>query len=204
MNYQKIYNDIIARGKRTIIHGYFERHHIVPKCLGGSNDCTNIVELTPEEHYVCHQLLVKIYPASQELLCAAMFMAGESKLNSRPTNKMYGWLKKRLSEARSGSGNPMYGKKHTPESIEKIREAGRKECKQSTKDKISASNSGKVRTDEQRRTISDAHKGIKPSLESRLKNSQANLGAKNHFYGKKHSEETKRKISETKRLKKNG
>ena len=37
-----------------------EYHHIVPKCLGGSNKKDNTVYLTDREHYICHRLLVKI------------------------------------------------------------------------------------------------------------------------------------------------
>jgi len=40
------------------------------------------------------------------------------------------------------------------------------------------------------------------SLETRQKKSQSKLGSKNHFYGRKHSEESKRKISESKKGKK--
>ncbi|XAO17074.1 homing endonuclease [Escherichia phage FL23] len=60
MNYEKIYNSLIDRARNRALTGYKERHHIIPKCLGGSNDASNLVDLTPEEHYVAHQLLVKI------------------------------------------------------------------------------------------------------------------------------------------------
>jgi hypothetical protein len=38
---------------------YFERHHILPISLGGSNEPLNKVLLTAKEHYKCHQLLVE-------------------------------------------------------------------------------------------------------------------------------------------------
>ena len=60
MNYQKIYNKLINRAKNRNIMGYVEKHHIIPKCLGGEDCKTNLVNLTPEEHYLAHQLLVKI------------------------------------------------------------------------------------------------------------------------------------------------
>ena len=40
---------------------YKEAHHIVPKCLGGSNEHDNLVDLTAREHYIAHILLAKIY-----------------------------------------------------------------------------------------------------------------------------------------------
>ena len=38
-----------------------EKHHILPKSMGGTNDEENIVFLTPKEHYVAHHLLWKIH-----------------------------------------------------------------------------------------------------------------------------------------------
>lgn len=72
MDYQKIYNDIINNAKNRNInsHQYFEMHHIIPKCIGGKNDNGNLVQLTLREHFICHALLVKIYPNNNSLKCA--------------------------------------------------------------------------------------------------------------------------------------
>lgn len=88
MNYKKIYNSIIDRAKTRIVEGYTELHHIVPKCLGGSNDSENLVSLTAEEHYIAHLLLVKIYPDNRSLWYAANMMANRN-------NKMYAWTRKK-------------------------------------------------------------------------------------------------------------
>lgn len=37
----------------------FERHHIIPKSLGGDDSCSNLVSLSPREHFICHWLLTK-------------------------------------------------------------------------------------------------------------------------------------------------
>ena len=92
MNYVQIYHSLILRAKDRTIDGYIERHHIIPKCLKGTNDSFNIVLLTPEEHYLAHLLLVKIHPHNRSLLYAAKMMAGQGN------NKTYGWLKRRSSE----------------------------------------------------------------------------------------------------------
>lgn len=42
---------------------FTERHHIIPRCMGGSNDNSNIVRLTPREHFIAHCLLVKFVDA---------------------------------------------------------------------------------------------------------------------------------------------
>lgn len=107
MNYKKIYNDLILRGQNRILKGYKESHHIIPRCLGGTDDIENLVDLTPEEHYLAHQLLVKIYPNNDKLIFAAAMM-----IPNRPSNKLYGWLRRKLSDtisiSQSGQGNSQY------------------------------------------------------------------------------------------------
>ena len=108
MNYQKHYDALISRAQTRTLSEYSERHHIVPKCMGGSNKKENLVRLTPEEHYVAHQLLVKIYPGNCGLIYATNMMTVK-----RPTNKTYGWLRRKFitaSKTRIGSKNWMYKK----------------------------------------------------------------------------------------------
>lgn len=57
--YTQWYFKIIESAKNNH-DGYFEKHHIVPKSLGGSNSKTNIVKLTARQHFICHLLLVKM------------------------------------------------------------------------------------------------------------------------------------------------
>jgi hypothetical protein len=105
MNYQKIYDNITRRGQNRILEGYSEKHHIVPRCMGGTDDATNLVSLTPEEHYLCHLLLVKIHPNNIRLVRAAMFMVSANK-NQQRNNKAYGWLKRQYSNYMRGPNNP--------------------------------------------------------------------------------------------------
>jgi hypothetical protein len=114
MNYQLHYNNLINRAKNRNLEIYTESHHIIPMCLGGEDHKTNLVELTPEEHFVAHQLLVKIYPENYNLIYAANMMCVFSEKNiGRSQNKLYGWLRQKLSEANSlkqtGEGNSQYG-----------------------------------------------------------------------------------------------
>jgi hypothetical protein len=100
MNYIKIYESIIQRSKvRVIVEGYKEVHHIIPRCIGGLDSTDNLVALTPEEHFVCHQLLTKIHPTNKGLAQAA-FIMGLNSNRQRPNSKLYGWLRKRHSEAK--------------------------------------------------------------------------------------------------------
>jgi hypothetical protein len=58
MNHQKIYDSIISNArsqnrkkleKNDINYVYYEKHHIIPKCMNGSNDEDNLVLLTAKE-----------------------------------------------------------------------------------------------------------------------------------------------------------
>ena len=102
MNYTSIYRKLIERARIRENHEYTERHHVIPRCLGGSDDVDNIVRLTPEEHYLAHQLLVKMHPGNRKLLSAATMMTA-----NRKGNKVYGWLRRAWSE-RMKTHNPMH------------------------------------------------------------------------------------------------
>jgi len=109
MNYSVIYEQLIAKGvlRSTTKDGVWETHHIVPKCMGGSNSKDNLVKLTPEEHYLAHQLLIKIYPDCGSLIHAAIMMGV-----GRSSNKIYGWLKRKhieLMKTKTGIRNNRYG-----------------------------------------------------------------------------------------------
>jgi hypothetical protein len=97
VNYSKHYIQLIinARSRDIETSCYYENHHIVPKCLGGSNDNDNMIMLKPEEHYVAHQLLCKIYPKNAKLSFACKQMA--NGLANR-NNKLYGWVRRHANK----------------------------------------------------------------------------------------------------------
>jgi len=108
MNYQRIYDSLITRAVGRNVDNYHEVHHIVPRCLGGNDIADNLVKLTPEEHYVAHQLLAKMHPGNQRLTYAAVMMCA-----NRPSNKLYGWLRRKhainTSASQTGGGNSQFG-----------------------------------------------------------------------------------------------
>lgn len=111
MNYIKIYNSLVSKAKNRILTDYVEKHHVVPRCMGGCDSDKNIVELTPEEHYIAHLLLVKIYPDHKGLVWAAIMMTGHNN-GKRNNNKLYGWLRRKFQEVskdRTGNKNGSYG-----------------------------------------------------------------------------------------------
>lgn len=167
MDYEAIYGRIIDRARGRFLSCYAESHHIVPRCMGGTDERANLVRLTPEEHFLAHQLLVKMHPGNPRLIFAVKAMA-MNPLGKRANNKMFGWLRREYSRAiserqkgrkvpehvaarlrtaalgrkasdeerarrkianklaasrRPPSINPFLGKKHSPESLEKMSEA---------------------------------------------------------------------------------
>ena len=118
MNYKNIYDNLIEKAQNRTLSEQYEVHHILPRCMGGTNDPVNLVKLTPEEHYVAHQLLTKIHPNHNGLIHAAMMMCV-----GRPSNKRYGWLRKQsrvIAKQRTGPKNGSYGKRwyHNPLTLE--------------------------------------------------------------------------------------
>ena len=128
MNYKKHYELLMEKSRNRTLLGYVEKHHIIPKCLGGSDSIENLAVLTPEEHYLAHQLLVKIYPKCQPLVNAAIMMTTHHT-TCRANNKMFGWLRRRASESRKQwleiNGHPkgFLGKKHSGQGLKKVLES---------------------------------------------------------------------------------
>ena len=158
MNYQKIYNQIIDRAKNEIREGYLEKHHIIPKSLGGSNDPCNLVLLTAREHYLCHWLLAKQTNDKKMWLAFSMMAVFSDKHQRINSGRLFERAKIARSYSMCGESNPMFGKKsvcvsHTEETKSKISASklgkkrgafNRSPATQHTKDMISAANKGKV------------------------------------------------------------
>lgn len=117
MNYQHHYDTLINRARNRNLIFNKETHHIIPRCRGGTDEDSNLVNLTPEEHFVAHQLLVKIYPNDRKLLNGLSKMCSWSYKNPRG-NKRYGWIRRKWAEANSGEGN--YSSKFTNQQVEEI------------------------------------------------------------------------------------
>lgn len=98
MNYCEQYRRLILRAIGRELDGYTEGHHVIPKCMGGKDG--PVVNLTPEEHFLAHQLLVKMYPMNYHLIRAVNLMTID-KDGRRTNNKLYGWHRKRLRESLS-------------------------------------------------------------------------------------------------------
>lgn len=120
----------------------------------------------------------------REQLYLDEYYDGKDCLNFNPTAKSpLGYKlspeqRKRKSEASLGTGNPFFGKRHTPESKEKIRQArlarGGRLHSEESKERIRQSHLGKRFSDAHRQALSEAH--LNPSIEIRKKLSAAAKG----------------------------
>lgn len=105
---------------------YTHKHHIIPRHMGGTDDPSNLVELTIEEHAQAHERLYEEHGHDQDRVAALMLRGQISNYDAymemvrRPKSEKW---KKEKSEAMSGEGNPMYGKTISDEHKEAIRVA---------------------------------------------------------------------------------
>ena len=100
--YTRWYYSIIDRAKDRPKEGYTEGHHIIPKCMGGDNSKANLVRLTAREHFICHQLLVKMvsteHRSKLSLAATKMWQRGKNQQRDYQFNsKTYDRLKKEAS-----------------------------------------------------------------------------------------------------------
>lgn len=167
MNYKKHYDLLINRAINRTIDGYTENHHIIPRCMGGIDEKSNLVKLTPEEHYVAHQLLVKIYPEVNGLVFAVLMMSGKNnhKFMIR-NNKTFGWIRRKHIQKQK----EFYNEFEHPCKGKPLSEAH--------KEKISKSWESRIVSDETRKKMSESRQG-----------------EKHHNYGKKASAELLLKLS---------
>jgi len=148
--YSKYYFNIVTSAKaRTLaIATYVEKHHIIPRSLGGLNDADNIVKLTAREHLVCHQLLIKMTSGIQKskMAFAAWRMVFSNRKHKRVkvTARVYESIKLEMSIAAKERSKSY---RHSPESKQKISESKIGKSRDVTwGDKISVANTGKKRS----------------------------------------------------------
>lgn len=169
--YEEFINNILeTRGRFACGDEYHERHHIVPKSIGGTNNEENLIDLYAREHYEAHRLLALENPDNDKLVYAWWMMSHMSEAHQRDyelTAEEYEEARKAFSKSMSGENHPMYGVHRFGEAAPMYGRRGKDNP-----------NYGSHRTEEQKKRLSEAK-----------------LGEKNPNYGKDFSEEWKRKIS---------
>jgi hypothetical protein len=155
------YNIIRLSQQRSHFPVYTERHHIIPKCLGGTNKKDNLVQLTAREHFICHLLLTRMTESAEDkrkmwyaAWCLISFKGRNKernfKFNSRSFEKIREYRSKQVSIMRTG-------RKHTNE----------------TKKLIGEKSKTKTFSDEYRAKLSLAAANKKDSEEVKKRKSEA-------------------------------
>lgn len=125
----------------------YHKHHIIPKHMGGSDDPSNLIELTVEEHAEAHRKLYEQYGHWQDELAwkgLAKIIGKEEIIN-------------RLS-----ASNGFLGKNHSDEwKINHSKTMSGRKMSEEHKKKISQSKKGKVVSEETRKKLSIALRGNK-------------------------------------------
>lgn len=104
--YTKWYNTIIISSKSRILptNLYVEKHHIIPKSMGGSDSKENIAILTAREHFVCHLLLTKMTIGNNnyKMKFALSMLANTKNIGEgryTPSSRIYEYSKKSFKES---------------------------------------------------------------------------------------------------------
>ena len=172
--YTEWYYSIINLAKsRTVVSVYTEKHHIIPKSLGGDNSNDNLVKLTAREHIICHRLLVKMTQGDgrrkmSHALWAMSNQRNEFQQRYKVKSSTYEILKiqnaRLLSERFKGKIGIHTGKKFSDETKQKMSESAKKRgVSKNARDALVAarkgvppSNKGKSMSDEQREKMRQA------------------------------------------------
>ena len=178
-HYYARYIKLIEWAKFNPPSGMVEKHHIVPRSMGGSNKKENLVALSPRVHFIAHWLLWKAYKNGKMAnafwtmkLCngrrlnsksyeQARFVAIKYVASTKKGKKISEATKLKMSLASKGKTRP-------PEVVEKIRQK----------------QIGQKRTDEAKAKMSKTHIGKKLSHETRAKMSAAKKGKPPNNTGK--------------------
>ena len=152
---------------------YTHKHHIIPRHAGGSNDPSNLKELTTEEHALAHKKLFFIYGRWQDELA---YLALEGQIGKEEATKTarekgyYNWLNnggnKLIGHNKGGRSGRGKGWKMSEEEKQVLREYAqkqvRKPCSEATKEKLRQARKRQViiRSEETKKKMSITQKEV--------------------------------------------
>lgn len=204
MTYYEFINNIRLIRENTYFK-YSERHHIIPRCLGGTDDEDNLIYLTYREHFIAHKMLAEENPEDEKLVYAYWRMC-HSHQSTECTPEEYEEAKILVSNMMTGRKLPdstkekmkLSAKNRPPVSEETKRKLSMRPVSEETRIKLSLANKGKKLSLEHRGAISESRRGIW-SGDLNPKHINPPIGELNSFYGKHHTEETRKKISDARK-----
>lgn len=190
-----IQNILDTRGRFACGDEYHERHHILPKCLGGGNEEENLIDLFAREHFIAHKLLAVENPDNDKLTYAytcMSFLKNDYEHRHELSPEEYEEARSTLCEITKGEGNPFYGKHHSDETKSIL-------SKQHTGMKASSDAKEKMRRTQTER-FKDPNERVKcgwiHTEEQKIAQSKRMSGANHPMYGKHLTEDAKEKIRE--------
>ena len=155
--YKEFINNILeTRGRFACGEEYHERHHIVPRCMGGTDGKDNLIDLFAREHFIAHRLLVLENPDNDKLIYAWNCMAHmENQYQERYeiTAEEYEELKIAQSKALSKMFKGRIVSEETKQKQSKAQ-------KDRMKNPENCSFYGKHHSEESKRILSENHKGL--------------------------------------------
>lgn len=121
ITYNKFIQNIIdTRGRFNCGDEYHERHHIIPRCLGGTNDENNLIDLFAREHFIAHKLLAIENPNVDGLVYAWWCMSNMIENRTSQTDVL---TPEEYEEAKKVYSKLLTGKPFTDEHRRKISDA---------------------------------------------------------------------------------
>jgi hypothetical protein len=197
--YKRWYDSIISGARlRLDVMTYSEKHHILPRSLGGNDSQENLIVLTAREHFVCHVLLTKFTTgnARHKMLYAANMMSHSARDYQHryiPSSRLYEMVKREFGLMHSSK---LTGRVLTKEHKAKISAAGVGRVNSpATIAKRSASCTGKTRTVEQKERMSNAQKTRQSHTYSTEEKNIISQKISTALKNKPKSEEHKQKLS---------
>lgn len=135
--YYKQYNKLIDKCIQMESEGYpndmyTEVHHILPKCMGGTNKKNNLVKMPIKYHIFAHIFLMKAFPNNNKLSYAAKCMTTVSNehtvirndvVKSSISIRLLSEIKEEGSKYMRGSLSPNYGIVRSDETKRKMSES---------------------------------------------------------------------------------
>lgn len=226
MTYKQFIQNILdTRGRFSCGSKYCERHHIIPKCMGGTDAEDNLIDLFAREHFIAHRLLALENPNNKSLVASWWCMCylrknninqeictpeeyEEARINfsnsqkgrivSQETRDKIGKANKGHSvslETRQKISKKLTGTKLSEETKQKLSIIGKKNFTPEMKQKLIEANKNKIITQETKDKISQSKKGKKFSEEHKKNLSKAKQRKQSPRKGQHLTEEQKLKLS---------
>ena len=205
MDYERIYDEFISdrrtREAALIASGeYTERHHVVPRALGGSDDADNMITLSYPDHFFAHLLLAKAHGFWHPVRMMANTRSRLEACRARRWGEVARYkgvlpsTRAKLAEA---------GRNSSPDVRAKLAEAARN---RSPEHRAKLAEAARNRSPEVRAKVAEATRNRSPEVRAKVAEALRYSRSPEHrakiaeaLRGRVRSAETRAKIAETRR-----